>query len=724
MPLEHSKSPAAFKRNVSTLMHEVGKSPHVQSRDQALAIAYAVKRRGRARGGFADGGAPDDLGMTPEGYQNFLDAVRSGRVTAGGDPLANARGTAATIGSVVAPTFTDYMTRPDTPYQSMTPSAQGKLPPVQDTRLPAAVQDIGRVATMPLLAAAPEAAPELMGGIAGLGMRAAQAARTAEPMVMRGVAGAGAGALGATAASAEMPGNTLHPVSDASSGIDDLRAQYAERHPMPTLSPAQQQQIADLRADNAKQQVILNSNKNLLSQRQAAARQIEANNASIAAVNDKLSPLQGKWEDDFRADVLSQQSFRAQHPWGAAGIGLGTALGLSPALGYAAGRGAQYLSPEIMTGAQTAKTMGATALAGGIEGLTAGVIPNAIDMEQPEYTQTYKNARSNWTDPNFWKYGPLIDAGLGAGTSAIAARSGIIRAGEQRAKDAERLRSAQIDAQIRDLSAASPSPVPKASAPAVAPPASAPAAKAGKVWPNRYQDIDMEFNEGAGRWQEKGTGHWVPKRLEPPSRGGADINSPAANSIPAEARGGGIGDPALNVAYNIRREGRAMGGPSPTPWEVRSEARGMMHTGPIMSAVPGRTDHHAMSVPAGAYVLPADHVSSLGQGNTQAGMAVLGKMFGGGGPFGVGRNMPITHGAGVPRPPRALSDKGGARGEGTGHPVPIMAAGGEFVIPPSVVAQIGQGNIAHGHQILDKWVVSNRNRHVATLKKLPGPAKA
>lgn len=51
MPLIHSKSPEAFNSNVRTLMHEVGKSPHVQSREQALAIAYETQRRGKADGG-------------------------------------------------------------------------------------------------------------------------------------------------------------------------------------------------------------------------------------------------------------------------------------------------------------------------------------------------------------------------------------------------------------------------------------------------------------------------------------------------------------------------------------------------------------------------------------------------------------------------------------------------------------------------------------------------
>ena len=51
MPLVHSSSKPAFKKNVETLMGDVGKSPHVQSRQQALAIAYETKRRARAEGG-------------------------------------------------------------------------------------------------------------------------------------------------------------------------------------------------------------------------------------------------------------------------------------------------------------------------------------------------------------------------------------------------------------------------------------------------------------------------------------------------------------------------------------------------------------------------------------------------------------------------------------------------------------------------------------------------
>ena len=47
MPLKHGKSKAAFKGNVKVLMKEVGKSPHVQSKAQALAIAYSEKDRAK-----------------------------------------------------------------------------------------------------------------------------------------------------------------------------------------------------------------------------------------------------------------------------------------------------------------------------------------------------------------------------------------------------------------------------------------------------------------------------------------------------------------------------------------------------------------------------------------------------------------------------------------------------------------------------------------------------
>lgn len=191
---------------------------------------------------------------------------------------------------------------------------------------------------------------------------------------------------------------------------------------------------------------------------------------------------------------------------------------------------------------------------------------------------------------------------------------------------------------------------------------------------------------------------------------------------------------ALAIAYALKRRGakRAAGGLAPfkpastnPPFYVRNEARQMSHVGPINSVVPGRTDNHPLRVPSSSYVLPADHVSSLGQGNTSAGMQILGRMFPGssGGPYGA-TGGGIAHGPGAPRPPRLMSDRGGSRGEGHAGPVDIMAAGGEFVVSPADVARIGGGDVKHGHNVLDEWVKANRKLHVKTLRKLPGPAKS
>lgn len=177
---------------------------------------------------------------------------------------------------------------------------------------------------------------------------------------------------------------------------------------------------------------------------------------------------------------------------------------------------------------------------------------------------------------------------------------------------------------------------------------------------------------------------------------------------------------ALAIAYRVKRE-RASGGAAATP---RSLYRKPTHVGPISSPVPGRTDNHAMAVKPGSYVLPADHVSSLGEGNTQAGMNVLTHMFGNEGPYGVGKNPAIKSGAGAPKPPRLAKMRAAGGGLEDDSPVDIMAAGGEYVIPPEVVAEIGGGDTQRGHHILDEWVVGNRKKHVATLKKLPGPAKS
>ena len=137
------------------------------------------------------------------------------------------------------------------------------------------------------------------------------------------------------------------------------------------------------------------------------------------------------------------------------------------------------------------------------------------------------------------------------------------------------------------------------------------------------------------------------------------------------------------------------------------------HTGPIHSSVAGRTDHLPMTVHSGSYVLPADILSGApgAEGNTMAGFAHARRVFGGM-PRGGGA-QPYNHEGG----PYGMASGGAAEG------VPIVAAGGEYVIHPDHVRQIGGGDLDVGHRVLDEFVKRVRAENIKTLKKLPGPRR-
>lgn len=313
-------------------------------------------------------------------------------------------------------------------------------------------------------------------------------------------------------------------------------------------------------------------------------------------------------------------------------------------------------------------------------------------------------------------------------------------------------------------------------------------------------------------------------------------------------------DQAIAAALSSARKARATGG--------------KVHAGPIHSAVGGRTDHLPMNVASGSYVIPADIISAMGEGNSMAGFKVAKSIFStpdvtAGEPYdavglpydadaphkaeggGTTNPRPLHTGpAGGPIPPKAqprlapqpapqpapqqqtsgrytglmdmingggpgrsgstfeggplsgalnslgvrpmgsgrgmnfgtivggviggpvgallgsglgsgytnladMVDGGGrdatgeefsggpfsgvanyvgvnpmgkaAGGETTG--VPIVAAGGEYVISPEHVTRIGGGDIDRGHKILDAFVKKMRAKTIKTLQKLPGPRK-
>lgn len=142
-----------------------------------------------------------------------------------------------------------------------------------------------------------------------------------------------------------------------------------------------------------------------------------------------------------------------------------------------------------------------------------------------------------------------------------------------------------------------------------------------------------------------------------------------------------------------------------------------LHVGPIHAAVAGRTDHLPMRVPNQSYVLPADTVSHLGEGNTLAGFKILRRVFSGT-PYGAG-SAPYGQSSGPYGEPLAHASGGEADGEDDG--VPIVAAGGEFVVAPRDVAGIAGGDMELGHRALDEMVKRIRADTVKTLQNLPGP---
>jgi hypothetical protein len=178
---------------------------------------------------------------------------------------------------------------------------------------------------------------------------------------------------------------------------------------------------------------------------------------------------------------------------------------------------------------------------------------------------------------------------------------------------------------------------------------------------------------------------------------------------------------AIAIALKTARETRAVGGMS----EVSSPSAPVtekVHVGPIHSAVAGRTDHLPMHVPSGAYVIPADIISAMGEGNTMAGFRVANTIF-----------TKLPHMAGTPgessgiegEMPGADAQLGlpGKAAGGSTSAVPIVAAGGEYVIGPDDVTRLGEGDMDNGHRILDAFVTKMRAKTVKTLSKLPGPKK-
>lgn len=148
----------------------------------------------------------------------------------------------------------------------------------------------------------------------------------------------------------------------------------------------------------------------------------------------------------------------------------------------------------------------------------------------------------------------------------------------------------------------------------------------------------------------------------------------------------------------------AAGNPEP-PMQDQWHGGGLIH-----SNVSGRTDRLPMSVTANGFIIPADTVAALGQGNTLAGAQVLTQMLGMG-----------PYGTSLGKTPRGRSHPHMRRADGGKGESQILAAGGEFVVPEEIVTAKGGGDNAKGQKLLRDFVVKIRKQEIERLKKAPKP---
>lgn len=156
------------------------------------------------------------------------------------------------------------------------------------------------------------------------------------------------------------------------------------------------------------------------------------------------------------------------------------------------------------------------------------------------------------------------------------------------------------------------------------------------------------------------------------------------------------------------------------PWFERREAGpAPYHPGGFYGGVTGgRTDNIPNNVPTGAYVVPADVVSGLGEGNSLAGAAVMDKMFHTL-PHGIEGAKIHSGGRGMPAAPHKNEfAKGGKASEHT----PIITASGEYLVHPDALIN-KFGDLNRAHLIMDDFVKHIRKKTAKTMLKLPGPMK-
>lgn len=134
-------------------------------------------------------------------------------------------------------------------------------------------------------------------------------------------------------------------------------------------------------------------------------------------------------------------------------------------------------------------------------------------------------------------------------------------------------------------------------------------------------------------------------------------------------------------------------------------ARRVGAAGLVHSASPGRADLVSARLRQGSYVLPADVVSGLGEGNTLAGAKVL--------------HASLPEAAEMASAGRVARAAGGRVDD---DEIEVKLSGGEFLVSPEQVAAIGEGDVEGGARALDELVAAVREHSRAAVDRM-GPPK-
>jgi hypothetical protein len=418
---------------------------------------------------------------------------------------------------MLIPGLMNYFTQQAPPPQ-ITPNAAGKVPDANyNPNTAPALQDLSNIAMT-------AAAPELGAGLFGRG--AAQAAESAPsymPAAIQRIYDAiglvppataltvgGAGAAGDKTRVAATPTNAATPAAAslppaAAPGVSSPSVTGAAATMRPNFTPDDLAHMGQLQQDI----------DSLTKQRGKAIANIDGPKAKLATGAPFDAQIQAK-QEEIASMRSSMQKSQKDFDWATQPIGVRNADALAQARGVAMGSslGTGMLHglvhrPGIMPWLTTAA-------AGGLEGSLGIVLPNLMDLGQPQGTPAHEAAEKNLRfishpmEPGAWDYAQNVIAPEAAGGAGLGIAGHFMG----------HALSGGVGAIVNGMRSAV-TPLPKvAPAPGtVAVPAPQPAVDGlltGKQWPSSYRQIDMA-KDANGAWYERGTGHKVPKRLYPPN---------------------------------------------------------------------------------------------------------------------------------------------------------------------------------------------------------------